>query len=201
MHSRVLRTESNALKCLNNPSQFSRRPSRAARLPLLHHRRTASVASPEGESHGVGEPPSTPTAPSLPPRPRGRPKTSKGLESRPGETTVFSLPADLADHLVWLPEENLVGKESSLPPEEMIDEALANLLVSFHPKTQHRATYTTSAGPPIEPSVTLYCPIEGGTYVIDAAVIELARRTDADVLVLDAIDLLAGEWGPFGKGQ
>ncbi|KAG8809356.1 hypothetical protein FRC17_003481 [Serendipita sp. 399] len=45
----------------------------------------------------------------------------------------------------------------------------------------------------------LYCPIEGGTYVIDAAVRELASRTGADVLVLDALDLLAGEWGPFGK--
>ena len=54
---------------------------------------------------------------------------------------------------------------------------------------------------PLEPSVTLYCPIEGGTYVIDATVQELARRTDSDVLILDALDILAGEWGPFGKGM
>ena len=172
------------------------------RLPVLQHRRTASIVgspeSPDNNEDG-NKPPSTPVVPP-PIRPRGRPKTRQGLDSKPGETTVFSLPADLADHLVWLPEETLVDKQSSLPPEEMIQEALANILVSLHPKTQHRATYTTSAGPPIEPSVTLYCPIEGGTYVIDAAVLELARRTDADVLVLDALDLLAGEWGPFGKG-
>ncbi|KIM29020.1 hypothetical protein M408DRAFT_126811 [Serendipita vermifera MAFF 305830] len=203
MHSaRVLRAETNAFKCLNNPSHLSRRPSRVTRLPTLQHRRTASiVGSPEVPENGEdgNKPSPTPPAPSpAPSRARGRPKTSKGLDGKSGET-VFSLPADLADHLLWLPEENLVAKESSLPPEEMIQEALANLLVSFHPKTQHRATYTTSAGPPIEPTVTLYCPIEGGTYVIDAAVMELARRTDADVLVLDALDLLAGEWGPFGK--
>jgi hypothetical protein len=204
MHSRVLRTEGVALnKCLTNPSHFSRRPPRIGRLPNFQHRRTASIvpspdAPPDGEDSNKQS--STPPAPSPSSRPRGRPKTNKGLESKSGETTVFSLPSDLADHLVWLPEENLVAKESSLPPEEMIQEALANLLVSFHPKTQHRATYTTSAGPPVEPSVTLYCPIEGGTYVIDTAVVELARRTDADVLVLDALDLLAGEWGRFGKG-
>jgi hypothetical protein len=202
MHSRVLRTEGVVLnKCLTNPSHFSRRPPRIGRLPNLQHRRTASIvpspdAPPDGEDSNKQS--STPPVPSPPSRPRGRPKTNKGLESKSGET--FTLPSDLADHLVWLPEENLVAKESSLPPEEMIQEALANLLVSFHPKAQHRATYPTSAGPPVEPSVTLYCPIEGGTYVIDTAVVELARRTDADVLVLDALDLLAGEWGQFGKG-
>jgi len=204
MHSRVLRTEGIALnKCLTNPSHFSRRPPRIGRFPNLQHRRTASIVpSPEAPPDGEdgNKPASVPPASSQTSRPRGRPKINRGLDSKPGDTTVSSLPSDLADHFIWLPEENLVAKESSLPPEEMIQEALANLLVSFHPKSQHHATYTTSAGPPVEPSVTLYCPIEGGTYIIDAAVLELARRTDADVLVLDALDLLAGEWGPFGKG-
>jgi hypothetical protein len=43
--------------------------------------------------------------------------------------------------------------------------------------------------------------IEGGEYVIDATVRELARRTNAEVLVLDAVHLAAGEWGAFGKGM
>lgn len=195
MHSRVLRTEYNVLsKRLTNNLFHQKRVSRLPRLSALQQRRTASIV---------------PSAPSTPPeipedaekpsaRTRGRPKTVKGLDSKAGETV--NLPPELADSLLWLPEENLNAKESSLPPEEMIQEALSNLLVSFHPKTQHRATYPSSAGAPIEPSVTLYCPIEGGTYVIDATVQELARRTDADVLILDALDILAGEWGPFGKG-
>lgn len=192
MHSRVLRTECNVLnKYLNSNSYFTRHRPRFARVPTLQYRRVGSIV------------PSTP-----PPEPaedadktnakRGRPRLNKGLDSKPGD--ALSLPADLAESIIWLPEENLVVKDSSLPPEEMIQEALANLLVSFHPKTQHRATYPTSAGPPLEPTVTLYCPIEGGTYVLDATVQELARRTNSDVLILDALDILAGEWGAFEKG-
>ena len=30
---------------------------------------------------------------------------------------------------------------------------------------------------------------------------ELARRTGSEVVVLDAIQLAAGEWGAFGKGR
>lgn len=192
MHSRVLRTECNALnKRLNNNLFYPKRASLFPRLSALQQRRTASIVP-------SASPPDIPDDGEKPSARRGRPKTLKGLDSKSGETV--NLPPELADSVIWLPEENLNAKESSLPPEEMIQEALSNLLVSFHPKTQHRATYPSSAGPPIEPSVTLYCPVEGGTYVIDATVQELARRTGADVLVLDALDILAGEWGPFGKG-
>lgn len=204
MHSRVLRSECNALaKTLTYNSYFSRRPSRLARVANIPHRRAASIIPSTPPPSSAPDPPERENDSEKPQsRPRGRPKTSKGVDSRLGESSsTVSLPPALADTLLWLPEENPEVKESSLPPEDMLQEALANLLVSFHPKTQHRATYATNAGPPLEPTVTLYCPIEGGTYVIDAAVQELARRIDADVLVLDALDLLAGEWGPFGKGM
>ena len=36
--------------------------------------------------------------------------------------------------------------------------------------------------------------------MIDATVRELAKRTGAEVLVLDAVQLAAGEWGEFGPG-
>lgn len=36
--------------------------------------------------------------------------------------------------------------------------------------------------------------------MIDETVRELARRTDSDVIVLDSVQLAAGEWGAFGKG-
>lgn len=48
--------------------------------------------------------------------------------------------------------------------------------------------------------MALYCPIEGGEYLIDETVRELARRTGSDVVVIDAVQLAGGEWGHFGKG-
>ncbi|KAI0050931.1 AAA-domain-containing protein [Auriscalpium vulgare] len=87
----------------------------------------------------------------------------------------------------------------SLPPPEILEEALNNLYVSLHPKTQHKAAYSSPSGPPVEPTLALYCPIEGGDYILDNTVRELARRTGADVVVLDAVQLAAGEWGHFGK--
>jgi len=88
-----------------------------------------------------------------------------------------------------------------LPPPEILEEAWDNLLITLHPQNQYRAAYATGGSSrPVEPTLGLYCPIEGGDYVIDATVRELAFRTGAEVVVLDAVHLAAGEWGPFGKG-
>lgn len=105
--------------------------------------------------------------------------------------------------LLWSPADeafDLNASQAALPPPEVFEEALHNLHITLHPQTQHRATYASTSGPPVEPTLGLYCPIEGGDYIIDATVRELARRTDAEVLVLDAVQLAAGEWGHFGKG-
>lgn len=90
--------------------------------------------------------------------------------------------------------------QTALPPADVFDEALHHLHITLHPQTQHRAAYPSTSGPPVEPTFGLYCPIEGGDYIIDATVRELARRTNAEVLVIDAVQLAAGEWGQFGKG-
>ncbi|KAF9456772.1 hypothetical protein BDZ94DRAFT_1203813 [Collybia nuda] len=105
------------------------------------------------------------------------------------------LPEDL--DIIWTPETEPPNSHN-LPPPEIFEDALNNLLISLHPQTQHRAAYASPLGPPTEPTLSLYCPIEGGEYVIDATVRELARRTGAEVLVLDAVQLAAGEWGHFG---
>jgi hypothetical protein len=89
---------------------------------------------------------------------------------------------------------------STLPPPEVFEEILNNVHLALHPQAQHRATYSTQSGPPLEPTLALYCPIEGGNYVIDDAIRELARRTGSDVVVLDAVQLAAGECGHFGQG-
>jgi hypothetical protein len=113
------------------------------------------------------------------------------------------LPDDL--DILWTPDATTSGHESptasALPPSEMLEEALHNLHIILHPKTQHRSIYASPSGPPVEPTFALFCPIEGGEYTIDATVQELARRTGSDVVVLDAVQLAAGEWGAFGKGM
>ena len=59
---------------------------------------------------------------------------------------------------------------------------ITNLHIALHPHTQHRAAYvTTATGPPIQPTLALYCPVEGGEYVVDETVRKLARRTGAEV--------------------
>lgn len=72
--------------------------------------------------------------------------------------------------------------------------------MAFHPQSQHRGTFASGSGPLVEPSLALYCPIEGGDYIIDETVRELGRQTGAEVVVLDAVQLAAGECGLFGKG-
>jgi hypothetical protein len=117
------------------------------------------------------------------------------------DTELIELPEDL--DIFWLPEEAVsvdAPPNPDLPPPEIFEEALNKLLITLHPQVQHRATYPPGSDPPVEPTLGLYCPIEGGEYIIDATVRELARTTGAEVLVLDSVQLAAGEWGQFGKG-
>lgn len=122
--------------------------------------------------------------------------SSKERKERARDT--HPLPPDL--DVLWDPLFNDPPLSEALPPPTLLQEALNNLLITLHPKTQHRATYNTGTGPIVEPTLSLYCPIEGGDYIIDATVKELARRVGADVVVLDSVQLAAGEWGDFGKG-
>lgn len=114
-------------------------------------------------------------------------------------------PVELPDglNILWSPADedfDLNASHAALPPPQVFEEALHNLHITLHPQTQHRAAYASTSGLPTEPTLGLYCPIEGGDYIIDATVRELARRTNAEVVVLDAAHLAAGEWGHFGKG-
>ncbi|CAA7271773.1 unnamed protein product [Cyclocybe aegerita] len=107
-------------------------------------------------------------------------------------------PPGLEHVILHLPMESVT--DSALPPPEIFEEALNKLLVTLHPTSQHRAMQApTASGRSVEPTLGLYCPIEGGDYVIDVAVTELAYQTGAEILLLDSVHLAAGEWGMFGK--
>lgn len=128
-------------------------------------------------------------APPTPPPRRTRPPKDPETLQLPDTLDILCTPGP-AEHT-----------DAHLPPPHIFQDALDNLLISLHPQTQHRAAYASPLSAPTEPTLALYCPIEGGDYVIDATVRELARRTDAEVLVLDAAQLAAGEWGHFGPGN
>ncbi len=145
--------------------------------------------------HPEPEPPEEPQDDTDKPRPR----RTRLSAPPPKDPEPIELPDDL--RILWSSEHDLASHESALPPPELLEEALNNLQITLHPQTQHRATYPTPLGSPIEPTLGLFCPIEGGEYVIDATVRELALRTGAEVLVLDTVQLAAGEWGHFGKGS
>ena len=149
--------------------------------PVVHRRRFATLPTP----------PDAPDAPN--------PKIRRTRNPSPSSTKDFE-PVLLPDALDVLWSHHPPPHDDDLPPPEILQYALNNLLISLHPQTQHRATFPSPLGPPTEPTLALYCPLEGGDYILDATVRELARQTRAEVLVLDAAHLAAGEWGHFGPG-
>ena len=129
-------------------------------------------------------------------------RTRISSSSNGKEQERLELPEEL--DILWLPTDSDITSVSTsdvLPPPEVLEEALNSLLITLHPKIQHKAVYPSgSSGRLVEPTLGLYCPFEGGDCVVDATVRELASRTGSEVLVLDAVQLAAGEWGAFGKG-
>lgn len=131
------------------------------------------------------------------PRPR-RTRATTGKDADPLE-----FPPGLENDILYVATQSLLdSRPGGLPPPEIFEEALDNLLITLHPQNQNRSLSSsgTSSSRPVEPTLGLYCPIEGGDYVLDLTVHELAYQTNSEVLILDAVQLAAGEWGPFGKG-
>ncbi|KAG9125205.1 hypothetical protein FRC07_008570 [Ceratobasidium sp. 392] len=87
----------------------------------------------------------------------------------------------------------------ALPPSRHFEDTLSRLRITLLSKTQRKAVHVFEGSQLVEPTLALYCPIEGGEYVIDATVKELADKTNSDVQVIDMAQVAAGEWGVFGK--
>jgi len=129
-----------------------------------------------------------------------KPRRTRITSSAVKDADLPEFPEGLVDDILYFPTESFLGSEPNggLPPPDIFEEALDNLLITLHPRNQLHATGGTTR--PIEPTLGLYCPMEGGDYVVDLTVHELAHQTGSEVLILDAVQLAAGEWGPFGKG-
>jgi hypothetical protein len=90
-------------------------------------------------------------------KPKKRTRATKEADAPP------QLPPGL--NILWTPQlDDSDAYLAALPPPDILEEALTNLHITLHPKTQHRATYSSPTGLPLEPTLALYCPIEGGDY-------------------------------------
>ncbi|KAG8930208.1 hypothetical protein FRC02_004510 [Tulasnella sp. 418] len=82
----------------------------------------------------------------------------------------------------------------ALPPPQILEDIRVKVRMSFHPATQSKALSVDGK----EPTVALYCPIEGGSYVIDETVRQLANTEGAELEVLDGLQLAGGVHGKYG---
>ncbi|QRW09736.1 AAA family ATPase [Ceratobasidium sp. AG-Ba] len=87
----------------------------------------------------------------------------------------------------------------ALPPSCYLEDALSQLRTTLLPKVQHNAAHVVLGSQIVEPTLALFCPIEGGEYVIDATVKELAEKTNSEVQVIDMAQVAADRWGVFGE--
>ena len=182
-----------ALLSYSGPARYPRNDTRPTPARVSRVARRASTSSPK--SPEANSSPSTQK-----PNPPSKEPTAPNGKNAP-DATAPALQVSNEQDFFW-PYQSLSESEpSTLPPPEVFEEVLNNVHISLHPQTQHKAAFSTPSGPPIEPTVALYCPIEGGNYIIDDTVRELARRTGSDVVVLDSVHMAAGEWGHFGQGE
>lgn len=176
----------------SGPARYPRNDPQSSPPRVPRVARRASTSTPV--SQDADSTPS-PNKPSHPPRASAAPDGKNGSGTTP---QALELPNE--QNFFWSYQSLSESESLTLPPPEVFEEVLNNVHISLHPQTQHKATYTTSSGPPVEPTLALYCPIEGGNYVIDDTVRELARQTGSDVVVLDTVHMAAGECGHFGQG-
>ncbi|KAG8730177.1 hypothetical protein FRC11_007317, partial [Ceratobasidium sp. 423] len=176
--------------------------SHPRRIPSDFPRRIPAHAyAPIDESQGpVVSPKPAETETDQEEKPRKRLGRPPGSPNKTPPSPPAATKASVNPESIWAGKSLGEGGEGrTLPPEDMLQDALAQLLVTLQPQTQYRAAYSTGGLPLVEPTLALYCPIEGGDYVIDDTVKELAGRVNGDVIVIDAAQLAAGEHGSFGK--
>jgi hypothetical protein len=82
-------------------------------------------------------------------------------------------------------------------PEEMVQEIHAAAACAFERAILKEKVAQKDA---TIQSITLFCPHEGGNPFVDSMVKLIASRQNADVLVLDALELATLQFGAIGEG-
>ena len=191
--SKTSSVSTRALLSYSGPARYPRNDTRPTPARVSRVARRASTSSPNSLE-------ANPSPSSQKPNPPSREPIAPNGKSV-SDDTVEALQVSNEQDFFWSYESLSESEPSTLPPPEVFEEVLNNVHISLHPQTQHKAAFPTPSAPPVEPTVALYCPIEGGNYIVDDTVRELARRTGSDVVVLDSVHMAAGEWGHFGQGE
>jgi len=191
--SRTSSVSTRPLLSYSGPARYPRNDTRPTPARVSRVARRASTSSPNSIE-------ANPSPSAEKPQPPSREPATPNGKSVSSDATAPALQASNEQDFFWSYQSLSESESSTLPPPEVFEEVLNNVHISLHPQTQHKA-FSTPSGPPVEPTVALYCPIEGGNYIVDDTVRELARRTGSDVVVLDSVHMAAGEWGHFGQGE
>jgi hypothetical protein len=118
------------------------------------------------------------------------------------------IPPDFIDKFVWSPFKDIAADGAAGPindpssdhpvlppsysfPDGVVSEVLGAASYAF-------STASQLSG--VEPSICLFTPYEGCHDIIDSIIKSTANQLNADVIVLDALELALGEFGALGKG-
>ncbi|KAJ7721375.1 hypothetical protein B0H16DRAFT_1602728 [Mycena metata] len=136
----------------------------------------------------------------------------------------ITIPPDFIDKFVWPPFKDIAADGAADPINDpssdhpslpqsytfagsVLSEVLAAAAYAFSPTSQLGGmepeefhSVTNDEDLPEEPSICLFTPYEGCHDIIDSMIQSVANQLNADVVVLDALELALGEFGALGKG-
>ncbi|KAJ7931803.1 hypothetical protein B0H13DRAFT_2308502 [Mycena leptocephala] len=115
------------------------------------------------------------------------------------------IPPGFIAKFVWSPFKDIAADGAAEPmnnpssdhpqsyafPDGVVSEVLAAASYAFSPTSQIGA---------VEPNICLFTPYEGCHDIVDSMIQSVANQLNADVIVLDAIELALGEFGALGEG-
>jgi hypothetical protein len=129
-------------------------------------------------------------------------------------TYPIDIPQSFIDRFLWSPPHlfSVTADEQNTSSTSPIYEFPKALVAELQAVTSYaflHAARTVGSGQPggldakclTEQNITLFCPYGDSHDMIDSAVKLMAAHHRADVLVLDALELAAGELGALGKGE
>jgi hypothetical protein len=115
----------------------------------------------------------------------------------PCQLPAVEIPRSFTDRFLWSynPDASTLTEIPSTHQlsEETVQEVQAAATCAFE-----RATRKENADD--VQSISLFCPHEGGHPFVDSMVKLIASENKADVLVLDALELAAVQFGEIGEG-
>ncbi|KAJ7016291.1 hypothetical protein C8F04DRAFT_1347186 [Mycena alexandri] len=147
-------------------------------------------------------------------------KTSQSTTMTQSDITI---PPDFIDKFVWPPFKDIAADGAADPINDpssdhpslpqsytfagsVLSEVLAAASYAFSPTSQLGGmepeefhSVTNDENLPEEPSICLFTPYEGCHDIIDSMIQSVANQLNADVVVLDALELALGEFGALGK--